>query len=131
MLAAVDSSVLIDVLTNDPAHSATSLAQLRKARDEGALIVCPIVWAEMRALFDNADGLHNALDRAGIRFDPFDAACAELSGEMWSEYRKSGGSRTRLIPDFLIGAHAIVRGGRLVTRDRGFFRRYFTGLACI
>lgn len=47
---------------------------------------------------------------------------------MWREYRASGGKRTRLIADFLIGAHAQVRGGPLLTHDRGFFRRYFTDL---
>lgn len=69
-----------------------------------------------------------ALNDAGIHFDPIDRASAELAGLHWSHYRRAGGSRTRLIADFLIGAHAQVRGGRLLSRDRGFFRRYFRGL---
>jgi predicted nucleic acid-binding protein len=57
-----------------------------------------------------------------------DQECADVAGALWREYRRSGGQRTRLIADFLIGAHAQVRGSRLLTRDRGFFRRYFIGL---
>ncbi len=68
---------------------------------------------------------------ADIRFDPFDRDCAEIAGTYWREYRRRGGSRSRLITDFLIGAHAQVRGGRLLTRDRGFFRRYFSEIQII
>jgi predicted nucleic acid-binding protein len=57
-----------------------------------------------------------------------DLACADLAGATWREYRRRGGSRTRVVADFLVGAHAQVRGGRLLTRDRGFFRRYFKDL---
>ena len=128
MVTAVDSSVLLDVLTDDVRHRASSLAALRAARAVGALIVCPIVWAELRAFFDDGDRMWHVLAGAEIRFDPFDRDCAELAGTSWREYRRSGGSRTRLIADFLIGAHALARGGRLLTRDRGFFRKYFTGL---
>lgn len=131
MITAVDSSSLLDVLTDDPIHRAPSLNSLRAARQVGPLIVCPIVWAEVRGFFDDAERMHRAFHDAEIRFDPFDRECAELAGTLWREYRRRGGSRTRLIADFLIGAHAQVRGGRLLTRDRGFFRRYFTSLQLI
>jgi hypothetical protein len=71
------------------------------------------------------------LAAATIGFDPFDRDCAELAGAMWRDYRRSGGSRSRLAADFLIGAHAQVRGGRLLTRDRGFYRRYFAAVAVV
>ena len=128
VVSAIDSSVLLDVLSNDPSHGPVSLQALRHARRAGALIVCPVVWAEVRGFFSGPDRMQAILDDASIRFDPFDLECADLAGEYWHRYRRGGGSRTRLMSDFLIGAHALIRANCLVTRDRGFFRRYFTGL---
>lgn len=128
MVTAVDSSILLDVLTDDPSQRTDSLAALREARQVGSLLICPVVWSEVRAFFSEPGAMHGAFVDAGLTFDPFDRDCADLAGAMWREYRASGGKRTRLIADFLIGAHAQVRGGRLLTRDRGFFRRYFTDL---
>jgi predicted nucleic acid-binding protein len=128
VVTAVDSSILLDVLTDDPTRRADSLAALREAQQVGALLICPVVWSEVRAFFSDPAAMHGAFADAGLTFDPFDRDCADLAGAMWREYRARGGKRTRLIADFLIGAHAQVRGGRLLTQDRGFFRRYFTDL---
>ncbi len=128
MISAVDSSVFLDVLFADPTHSAKSLELLEKARERGALIACPVVWGEVSSVFGDVKEVHRAFAEAGVRFDPFDEACSETAGAIWAEYRRNGGARSRLIPDFLVGAHALVRGATLVTRDRGFFRRYFSGL---
>jgi predicted nucleic acid-binding protein len=131
VLTAVDSSVLLDVLKNDPAHGPASAALLRKARAEGALIVCAVVWAEVRGFFTDQELMDQAFANVGIRCDQIDRDCANEAGLAWSFYRRSGGSRTRVIADFLIGAHSKVRGARLLTRDRGFYRTYFSDLAVI
>ncbi|MBI2840443.1 MAG: PIN domain-containing protein [Acidobacteria bacterium] len=131
MITAVDSSILLDVLTNDPRNCAGSLSALRGARQTGRIIACPVVWAEVRAHFENAGALWEAFSEAGLVFDPFDQKCADLAGALWREYRRSGGSRAHLIPDFLIGAHAQVRCGVLLARDRGFFRRHFGSLRIV
>ena len=89
------------------------------------------MWAEVRGSFADPAAMERAFNEARITFDPFDRECADLAGQQWREYRRQGGSRTRLIADFFIGAHALQRGGRLVTRDRGFFRRYFSNLTVI
>jgi predicted nucleic acid-binding protein len=97
----------------------------------GALIACPIVWAEVRAFFDDAEQMRRAFAKANVQFDAFDRDCAEIAGSQWRAYRRAGGTRSRLIPDFFIGAHARLRGGRLLTRDRGFFRSYFSDLLIV
>ncbi len=131
VITAVDSSVLLDVLTSSPAFGTASLNALREARGLGALVVCPIVWAEVRANFPDAPMMHKAFSAAGIQFDPFDQACADLAGDLWREYRRKGGKRERLVADFLIAAHAQIRAQQLLTRDRGFARYYFHQLRLV
>ena len=131
MITAVDTSVLLDVLTNDSLNGMPSLSALRAAAAIGQLVVCPIVWAELAGSFDDPHVMLRSFAEAHIAFDPFDRMCADLAGAHWRAYRRQGGSRTRLMADFFIGAHAQRRGCRLITRDRGFYRRYFTDLQII
>lgn len=131
MITAVDTSVLLDVLTGDPQFAAASEAALTAAFAQGTMVVCPVVWGEVRAHFDAPQPLQELFAAAGIRFDAFDEACADLAGDHWRIYRKRGGRREHLIPDFLIGSHAQLRAQRLLARDRGFFRRYFDGLTVL
>lgn len=131
MITAVDTSVLLDVLTGDPQFAASSEAALTAAFAQGTIVVCPVVWSEVRAHFDAPHPLREMFAAAGIHFDAFDEACADLAGDHWRMYRKRGGRRQHLIPDFLVGAHAQVRAQRLLARDRGFFRTYFAGLTVL
>ena len=131
MITAVDSSVLLDVVLDDPRFRPASLEALKEARRSGAVLACPVVWAEVIAAIRSGRRVEPRLAAAGISFDPFDEECAAKAGILWAGYRSAGGKRERLIPDFLVGAHALVRGARLLTRDRGFYRRYFKGLEIV
>jgi predicted nucleic acid-binding protein len=131
VITAVDTSVLLDVLLEDPKFVAKSVAALEKATASGRLIICPVVWAEVRAALKDPTKMRNLMAGAGIVFDPFDEACSDLAGDLWLRYREGGGKREHLIPDFLVGAHALQRAAQLLARDRGFFRRYFSGLTVL
>jgi predicted nucleic acid-binding protein len=124
LITAIDSSVLLDVLVEGAPDAERSYEALAAARERGRMIVCPVVWSEVRALFKRANDMA-AITDAGIEFDPFDRETSELAGKMWRAYRSGGGRRVRLIADFLIAAHAQIRADCLLTRDRGFARRYF------
>lgn len=130
MITAVDSSVLLDVLIVDAPHGDVSYRALAEARKRGRVVACPVVWAEVSALLQGSHDIE-ALLAAGIEFDPFDRETSEVAGRMWRGYREQGGRRTRLIADFLIAAHAQVRANGLLSRDRGFARRYFPALRFI
>ena len=131
MITAVDTSILLDVFLPDKAFAADSSTLLKLAYDEGALVMCDIVYAELVPQFEIRSLLDNTLAAINVTLSSLDTETAYLAGKKWGEYRKSGGTRTRIITDFLIGAHALTKAERFLTRDRGFYKSYFPELTIL
>lgn len=127
----VDSCVLIDVLANDAIWADWSLQQLDAQSREGPLIINPIILAEISPRFERASDLEAALSGLPLMRQalPWDAAF--LAGQAFKLYRKSLGQKTSPMPDFYIGAHAIVGNLRLLTRDVARYSTYFPKLAIV
>lgn len=128
MRTAVDTNILLDVFMGDQAFADGSSKLLKTAYDEGAIVISDIVYAELVPQFSDRQKLDDALEVLSVRLSPLDADVAFLAGERWNVYRKSGGKRTRIITDFLLGAHAVLKAERFLTRDRGFYKSYFSEL---
>ena len=128
MRTAVDTSVLLDVFLPDPRHGERSAERLRTAYDGGAIVVCDIVYAELTPAFGDRASLDAALRRIHATTSAIDTAIAHEAGLRWMRYRNAGGSRKRIISDFLIGAHAVTVADAFLTRDRGFYNTYFPEL---
>jgi predicted nucleic acid-binding protein len=127
---AIDSSVLIDLLANGPQADAAE-ACLRQSLSNGPVVICDIALAEVcSALHDGAEAL-TALEEMSIRFSPIESKSALRAGEMQRRYRQRGGAQPRAVPDFLVGAHALLQCDGLITRDDAFYKQYFKGLKLI
>lgn len=127
MITAVDSSVLWAVFNDEPGAAGWTGTLLDAARD-GELVVCDVVFAEIAPAFDSRRQALDLMDQLGIRFDLLNNEAAFEAGRIFKAYRQEGGPRTHMIPDFLIGAHALCQSDRLAAVDRGYLRRYFPRL---
>jgi len=127
MITAVDTSVLIAITKGEPtAHDWTEL--LARAQADGNLVACDVVAAELSALLTDRARFERTFVGLGITFSPTSLESARLAGRIFRQYRRLGGPRGHLVPDFLIGAHAQRQADRIAAIDRGYLRRYFPRL---
>jgi predicted nucleic acid-binding protein len=127
----VDSSVILDIVTDDPVWGHWSEVALAQAGDEGQLVINPIVYAEISIGFDQIEELDDAVPADAFRREalPYDAGF--LAGKAFLAYRRRGGQKRSPLPDFYIGAHSAIRGYRLLTRDASRYRTYFPSVTLI
>jgi predicted nucleic acid-binding protein len=121
----VDSCVLLDVVINDPKWGDWSFEAVARARNEGRLVINPIVYAEVSVGYDTIEALDGALPREDYERETLPYPAGFLAGKAHFEYRRRGGQKRSPIADFYIGAHAAVSDYRLLTRDTARFRTYF------
>ena len=121
----VDSNVLIDILSEDDEWFDWSSSMLEAVAHRGVVVINPIVYAEVSLAFKRIEELDEALPRAYYRRVDLPWAAAFLAGHAFLKYRRAGGTRRSLLPDFYIGAHAAIAGLTLLTRDAGRYRSYF------
>ncbi|MDQ7777390.1 type II toxin-antitoxin system VapC family toxin [Paracoccus aminovorans] len=127
----VDANILIDVATDDPRWGGWSARMLSMLGQGARLVINPLIYAEVSVAHSRIETLDAVLPEDVFHREPLPWPAAFLAGKAYLAYRRRGGSRQAPLPDFYIGAHAAIRGYRLLTRDRGRYQSYFPGVAVI
>ncbi len=127
----IDANILIDITTNDPKWSGWSAGALARAGQGARLVINPLIYAELSVAHLRIETLEALLPEDIFHREALPWPAAFLAGKAFLAYRRRGGARRSPLPDFYIGAHAAVRGYRLLTRDRGRYQTYFPKLDVI
>ncbi|MFT4248693.1 MAG: type II toxin-antitoxin system VapC family toxin [Pseudomonas sp.] len=135
-MIAIDSSVLIDLLGEDETRVDAAEGCVREALAQGPVVLCEVVASEITAGLGFGADIMDVVEEMGMSFLPIERRAAIRAGEMQRRYnqrRTAPGTAVpaRTVPDFLVGAHAMLQCSALITRDAGFFRDYFKGLKII
>lgn len=135
-MIAIDSSVLIDLLGEDETRVEAAESCVRDALAHGPVVLCDVVVSEITAGLGFGADIMDVVEEMGMRYSPIERRSAIRAGEMQRRYnqrRKAAGNAVsaRTVPDFLVGAHAMLQCSALITRDAGFYRDYFKGLKLI
>ena len=125
MITAVDTNIFLDLFRSASRFHSQSRDKLAGAYAAGAMVVCDIVYAELVPNFGDRTALDGALREINATLSPLDSSITWEAGLRWMRYRQAGGPRARILPDFLIGAHALATADTFLTRDRGFYKTYF------
>jgi predicted nucleic acid-binding protein len=127
----VDTNVILDVVEDDPQWAEWSQGQLERAAASGPLLVNPVIYAELSIAFQRLEELETMLAKGCFLVEAMPREALFLAGKVFLRYRRQGGTKRGVLPDFFIGAHAAVLGVPLLTRDRGRYAHYFPKLTLI
>lgn len=127
----VDTNVLIDVLADDPEWFDWSFAKLEEAISNGPVLINDVIYAEASIRYDTIARFESAIAKIGIVVATVPRPALFVAGKAFARYRRSGGQRTGVLPDFFIGAHAEAEAIPLLTRDTGRYRTYFPNIELI
>ena len=127
----VDTNVLVDVLENDPEWADWSIGQLRAQSKVQRLAINPIIYSELSLTFSTVEALDKAIENMGLSVIEVPRPALFLAGKAFVRYRRQGGTKSNVLGDFFIGAHAAVSGHAILTRDTRRFAAYFPSVKLI
>jgi len=131
MDAMVDSCILLDVFSEDPKWFDWSSSALAEQAERGRIVVNPVIYAESSVRFQTIEELETLLSPEVFDYRPIPREAAFLAGKCFVRYRRRGGAKATVLPDFLIGAHAAVERLPLLTRDPARFRDYYPSIELV
>jgi predicted nucleic acid-binding protein len=126
----VDTNVFVDVIHTDPIWLDWSLRQLSKAKTQ-SIVTNFVVYAELHTHDTAGPHIDAFLDKLEVQVLDLSRPAAQLAAHAFRAYRQRGGTKTGVLPDFFIGAHALADGHKLLTRDAGRYKTYFPKIKLI
>lgn len=127
----VDSNVLLDIFTEDSRWLSWSSTVLERIANESRIVINPVIYGEVSIRFERIEELDEALPPAIFEREDIPYEAAFLAGKAYLAYRRQAGTKSSLLPDFYVGAHAAISGYRILTRDVARYRTYFPKLVLI
>jgi predicted nucleic acid-binding protein len=131
MSTLVDTNVFVDLLKADVDWMPWSLDALSQARRRGPLWTSWVVYAELHTHDTAGPHIDRLLEKLSVTIVDIDRTAAQLAATAFRLYRQRGGTKTGVLPDFFIGAHAHSQRMTLLTRDGARYRTYFPDLAMV
>jgi predicted nucleic acid-binding protein len=121
----VDTNVLIDLVDEEKQWYDWSAGQLRHLSSVHELLVNSVIYAELAPAFASSHSLDSKIQDLELSFQEIPREALFVAGVAHRHYRQTGGPRESILSDFFIGAHALVLGCGIITRDARRYRRYF------
>lgn len=121
----IDTNVLVDVLENDPDWADWSIGQLRAQSKIHRLAINPVIYSELSLTFSTVEALDKTIDELGLLLLALPRPALFLAGKAFVRYRRQGGTKSNVLGDFFIGAHAAVLDYPILTRDTRRYHSYF------
>jgi len=127
----VDTNVLVDVLEDDPQWADWSIQQLRFQSKIHRLVINPIIYSELSMTFSTVEALDQTIAGLGLAMIEIPKSALFLAGKAFVRYRRQGGTKSNVLGDFFIGAHAAVSGLQILTRDTKRYQSYFPSVVLV
>lgn len=121
----VNSNIVFDLWDRDPIWSFWSAQQMRALSPSHDLAINAVIYAEISARFSSQANLDKSVEELGLIVLEIPRDAAFLAGKAFQQYRRQGGNRSNVLPDFFIGAHAASLGCEILTRDTRPYSTYF------
>lgn len=128
----VDTNIILDIVTDQPGWVDWSIEHVDRLRREvRRLLIVPVIYGELSAAYESQPALDRALTELDLGYEETGKPAIFRAGHAFRQYRRRGGQRTSLLPDFFIGAHAQEHRYVVLTRDTGRYRTYFPDVPLI
>lgn len=131
MTTFVDTSALLAMVNTGEPHHQWSIAKFNERRAEGPMVISDLVYCEFSSTLPTREATDVAISSFGLQRLRSSDDVHFHAGKAFLKYKKRGGTKTNVLPDFLIGALADLSGAPLMTANPRDVVGYFPNLEVI